>query len=54
MLTIAFAVVEVEVKEIWQWFVDKLIKDIQPISKHNWGFISDEQKVHYVYERSQI
>ncbi|XP_057433911.1 uncharacterized protein LOC130726623 [Lotus japonicus] len=40
---LAFAVVESECKESWQWFLDLLLLDIGP--DRRWIFISDQQKV---------
>ncbi|XP_057429555.1 uncharacterized protein LOC130722743 [Lotus japonicus] len=39
---LAFAVVESECKESWQWFLDLLLLDIGP--DRRWIFISDQQK----------
>lgn len=40
---LAFAVVESECKDSWEWFLDLLLHDIGP--DRRWIFISDQQKV---------
>jgi len=45
MLPIAFAIVEAETKESWDWFVELLLSDLNGIQFKNWSFISDQQKV---------
>jgi len=45
MMPIAFAVVEAETKESWDWFLDLLLADLNGIQHKRWAFISDQQKV---------
>jgi len=46
MLPLAYAVVEVENKETWNWFLDLLIEDLGgPELCCTYTFISDQQKV---------
>jgi hypothetical protein len=45
MLPIAFAVVEAETKESWDWFLELLLGDLNGIQAKKWSFISDQQKV---------
>jgi len=45
MLPIAFAVVEAETKDAWDWFLELLLGDLNGISHKKWSFISDQQKV---------
>jgi hypothetical protein len=45
MLPIAFAVVEAETKEVWDWFLELLLGDLNGIANKKWSFISDQQKV---------
>jgi hypothetical protein len=42
---IAYAVVEAETKNSWQWFIKLLLEDLQSISQKPYAFISDQQKV---------
>jgi hypothetical protein len=42
---IAYAVAEAELKESWEWFLEKLFKDIGDLSYESWTFMSDQQKV---------
>ncbi|KAF7802187.1 uncharacterized protein G2W53_041298 [Senna tora] len=44
MLPIAIAVVEVETKDSWSWFLSFLIRDIGVASSKSYTFISDQQK----------
>ena len=44
-MPIAFAVVEIETKETWRWFLNLLFKDIGDVETNKWVFISDQQKV---------
>ena len=47
MLPIAYAVVEVENKDSWSWFLELLIKDLGgPTVCASYTFISDQQKVY--------
>jgi len=44
---IAWAVVEYENKDSWNWFLGHLQKDINiPAGAAGWVFITDQQKVH--------
>jgi hypothetical protein len=45
MIPIAFAVVEAETKDSWDWFMDLLLSDLNGIEFKRWSFISDQQKV---------
>ena len=42
---VAYAAVEAETKDSWQWFLDLLIDDIGLVIEHSWVFMSDKQKV---------
>lgn len=42
---IAYAVVDVENKENWKWFLELLHEDLGDYRQHGWNFISDMQKV---------
>ena len=49
MLPLAYAVVEVENKETWNWFLDLLIGDLGgPELCCTYTFISDQQKVSFL------
>jgi hypothetical protein len=45
-LPLAFVVMETESKDTWDWFMTLLLDDI---GDRRWCFISDQQKVHYIY-----
>jgi hypothetical protein len=45
MYPIAMAVVEVEAKDSWTWFLEAFVADLGPTPTHGWTFISDRQKV---------
>lgn len=45
MFPIAFAVVEAETRDSWEWFVSLLLDDLNTIQSRRWSFISDQQKV---------
>jgi hypothetical protein len=45
MMPIAFAIVEAETKESWDWFIELLLSDLNGIQYNRWSFISDQQKV---------
>lgn len=45
MLPIAWAVVEIENKDSWKWFLTLLLKDIGSVEDMGWTFMSDQQKV---------
>ncbi|XP_058216684.1 uncharacterized protein LOC131327546 [Rhododendron vialii] len=44
MFPVAIAVVEVETKESWIWFLNILLEDIGSVEERGWTFISDRQK----------
>ncbi|XP_057450504.1 uncharacterized protein LOC130742417 [Lotus japonicus] len=44
MFSIAYAVVEAETKDSWQWFLNLLLADLNGEKKQKWAFISDRQK----------
>jgi hypothetical protein len=49
MYHVAWAVVEQETKENWEWFIGLLIKDLDINNDGDgWVFISDQQKVNYI------
>ncbi|CAL2260830.1 unnamed protein product [Prunus armeniaca] len=41
---LAYAVVEIETRESWTWFIDLLAKDVDIVNSYEWTFISDKQK----------
>ncbi|GAU28892.1 hypothetical protein TSUD_293440 [Trifolium subterraneum] len=41
---IAYAVVEAETKESWQWFLNLLLEDLNNVQPNQYTFISDRQK----------
>ena len=45
MFPIAFAVVEAETKDSWEWFVELLLNDLNSVKPRKWSFISDQKKV---------
>jgi len=45
MYPIAWAVVEKETNETWDWFCGLLFKDLGVGDGSDWVFISDQQKV---------
>ena len=45
MFPIAYAVVEAETRESWQWFIDLLLEDLENINQRPYAFISYQQKV---------
>jgi hypothetical protein len=44
MIPIAYAVVEAETRDSWQWFLNLLLEDLNSIQQRDWAFISDHQK----------
>ncbi|XP_057431191.1 uncharacterized protein LOC130724048 [Lotus japonicus] len=44
MFPIAYAVVEAETKDSWQWFLNLLLADLNGEKKQKWVFISDRHK----------
>ncbi|MCI17653.1 defensin/CCP-like protein, partial [Trifolium medium] len=44
MFPIAYAVVEAETKESWQWFLNLLLEDLNNVQPKRYAFISDQQK----------
>lgn len=49
MFPIAFAVVEAETKDSWQWFMELLMEDLNSIRQREWTFISDQQKASLLF-----
>lgn len=45
MYPIAWAVVEKENNDSWDWFCDLLFRDLEVEDGQGWVFISDQQKV---------
>lgn len=45
---IAYAVVEAETKDSWQWFLKLLLEDLQSIQHKEYKFISHQQKVNFI------
>lgn len=45
MYPIAWAVVRIENKDNWKWFLERLLEDLGSVEDHGWNFISDQQKV---------
>jgi hypothetical protein len=45
MYPLSIAVIEVETKENWTWFLEALVSDLSPAPPQGWTFISDRQKV---------
>jgi hypothetical protein len=45
MYPVAFAVVEVEVKDSWSWSLETLLSDLGTPHAEGWTFIYDHQKV---------
>ena len=41
---IAYAIVEIENKSSWTWFLQCLLHDIRHVDENGWVFISDRQK----------
>ena len=54
MLPIAIAVVDIECKVSWLWFLQLLFKDFGTPQETHWVFISDKQKVQHLYSFSLI
>ncbi|CAL2231478.1 unnamed protein product [Prunus armeniaca] len=44
MFLIAYAIVEIENKDTWEWFIQNLIVDLGIENGHAYAFISDKQK----------
>ncbi|KAL0345413.1 UNVERIFIED_CONTAM: hypothetical protein Sradi_4372600 [Sesamum radiatum] len=44
MVPIALAIVPIENRETWTWFVSELLEDIGGLGTNKWSFISDRQK----------
>lgn len=49
MWPVAYAVVEKETKKAWTWFLKLLVDDIAITNPTDWTFMSDRQKVKFVY-----
>ncbi|RYQ92077.1 hypothetical protein Ahy_B09g098208 [Arachis hypogaea] len=47
---IAWAIVHIENKDNWKWFLELLHEDIRDQTEHGWCFISDVQKVTYMLQ----
>ena len=45
IFSIAYAVVEIENKTTWKWFIRELKDDLRIIKPSGWTFITDKQKV---------
>lgn len=45
MYPIAWAVVSIENRENWTWFLELLAADLEINNSHHWAFMSDRQKV---------
>ena len=45
MYSVAFAIVEAELKDSWIWFLETLIGDLGTAPQGGWTFMSDRQKV---------
>ncbi|CAK8576283.1 unnamed protein product [Lathyrus sativus] len=41
---IAYAMVEAETKDSWEWFLQLLLEDLSAFNQRVYGFISDRQK----------
>ncbi|XP_073138095.1 uncharacterized protein [Henckelia pumila] len=44
MVPIAIAIVEIENRDTWTWFLRELLEDIGGLGENKWTFISDRQK----------
>ncbi|XP_045807439.1 uncharacterized protein LOC123900156 [Trifolium pratense] len=44
IFVIAYAVVDVENKDNWKWFLELLHEDLGDYTRHGWQFVSDMQK----------
>ncbi|KAF7829840.1 uncharacterized protein G2W53_012173 [Senna tora] len=42
---IAYAIVDVESRDTWSWFITQLLEDLGPSSESGITFVSDQQKV---------
>lgn len=45
LVVIAYAVVDIENKDNWKWFLTLLHEDLGDFREHGWTFVSDQQKV---------
>ena len=45
LFLLAFVVIEAETKDLWTWFILKLISDVNAGSQRRLTFISDQQNV---------
>ncbi|KAL4294510.1 hypothetical protein AHAS_Ahas18G0235300 [Arachis hypogaea] len=46
---IAYAIVSIENTENWRWFLELLHQDLGDYKQHGWCFISDMQKVLFLF-----
>ena len=49
ILPIAWAIVKSETTDTWTWFLELLKNDLEMYNSHHWVFMSDRQKVSYIY-----
>ena len=49
MFPLAYAVVDIECKESWKWFLSVLFEDFGHPSETRWVFMSDKQKVSHLF-----
>lgn len=42
---IAYVVVEVEKRDLWQWVLDLILQDLNNLMQRSCGFVLDQQKV---------
>ena len=48
MYPIAYAVVEKECTDSWNWFIDILLNDLGSVQEKGWVFMLDQQKVSFI------
>ncbi|RDX93492.1 hypothetical protein CR513_24243, partial [Mucuna pruriens] len=49
IFVIAYAIVDVENKDNWKWFLILLHEDLGDYKQHNWTFVLDMQKIMLSY-----